>query len=327
MAYESGRPDLSIVIATRNTRELLRACLRSIPAGAGGISVESIVVDNGSADESLEMLAAEFPDVRTIRNEGNRGFAEANNQGIAAATGRAVMLLNSDTEVERGALATLVRYLDDRPAVGACAPRLRYPDGRIQRTCFSFETPWRHWLDMLAIGHLVPGGRMLNLATRFDHDATRAVEWVAGAALVVRREVIDRVGGLDERFAIHCNDSDWCYRIHRAGWELHFVHEAEVVHHSGATIRQEQRASDIDEEMLRNLFDYYRKYWGRAGVAWLRLWMVVGFGARRAMAPLLGGRGEGWNVGRQERMAIAGLFGVRRRGAIAGGGSMGSTGK
>jgi N-acetylglucosaminyl-diphospho-decaprenol L-rhamnosyltransferase len=126
--------------------------------------------------------------------------------------------------------------------------------------------------------------------------------------------VLERVGPLDERFRIHCNDSDWCYRIRRAGFEVYFVHDAEIVHHSGATIRQESRREDIEGELVRNLFDYHRKHYGRLGVAWLRVWMVVGFGGRSVLLRARGALGrtappraaDAERFGRRARMALTG---------------------
>jgi GT2 family glycosyltransferase len=277
-------PDLSVVIANRDTKALLAQCLESIRGLPDAVRVEVIVVDNGSTDGSPEMVADLYPHVHLVRNPTNTGFAIANNQGLALARGRYLMLLNSDTVVREQALERLVRFMDASPDVGACGPTLRYPDGRIQRSCFSFDSPWRHFCDMLAIGRAFPRSALLaNQQFRFDHRHTAEVDWVIGAALLVRREVMEAVGVLDERFRIHCNDSDWCYRIHRSGYRVMFVHDAEVVHHSGATIRQESLREDLEAELVRNLFAYHRKHYGRLGVLWLRFWMVVGLGGRAAV--------------------------------------------
>jgi GT2 family glycosyltransferase len=191
------------------------------------------------------------------------------------------MLLNSDAEVTAGALERLVRFMDASPEAGACGPALFYPDGRTQTSCFSHETPWRLTCDMLALGKIFPRSRIFaNQRTWFPHDRTAAVDWVMGAALVVRRETIEQVGTLDERFSLHCNESDWCYRMHRAGWRVFFVHDARVVHHCGETRRLENRGMEIQRELVQNEFDYYRKHFGGLGFAWYRLWTVIGFAPR-----------------------------------------------
>jgi GT2 family glycosyltransferase len=279
---EEARPDVSIIVVNRNTRDLLAACLGSLRDTARPLDIETIVVDNASTDGSVAAVEEHFPEVRLIRNATNTGFAYPNNQGLAVSHGRYVMLLNSDTIVRPGALARLVRFMDDRPDAGACGPRLVYPDGRLQRSCASFETPWRWFCDMLDLGKLFPRSPAFgNLRTLFDHAVTAPVDWVMGAALLVRREVVHSVGVLDEQFRIHCNESDWCYRMHLAGWKVYYVHDAEVVHYCGETRRREVDRSALEAEMARNLIDYYRKHHGRLGVASFRLWGVAGFALRR----------------------------------------------
>jgi GT2 family glycosyltransferase len=137
---------------------------------------------------------------------------------------------------------------------------------------------------MLLLDRLFPKSRRFgNMITCFDHQRTATVDQPAGAALVVRREVLDSVGALDERFTIYYNDVDWCFRIHRAGWRICFVHDAEIVHHQGVTTRNENRRMQLTAEMMRNQFDYYRKYFGERGLLWLRFWMGLGFSMRRVL--------------------------------------------
>ena len=304
------RPDLSIIIVNRNTRELLRACLRSIASLPDVVRCEVIVVDNGSTDGSAEIVTSDHPDVRLIRNETNTGFAFPNNQGLRVARGRHVLLLNSDTEVRPCALERLVRYLDGHPTVGACGPRLLNADGSLQRSCFSFPSPWRHLCDMLDLGRLLPRSRIFaNQRDWFEHTTTAPVDWLMGAALVVRREVVERVGILDERFSLYCNELDWCYRIHQAAWEVHFVHDAEVVHHCGATRRNEDRDFRLQSEFLRNHFDYIQKHYGIGGLLWYRLWMVVGFGLRAIRIAVIN-RVRPTAPGRAHQRLVHGMFRV-----------------
>lgn len=290
------RPDLSVIVVNRNTCDLLHACLQSIAVLPDRVSTELILVDNGSTDGSVEMVEDLFPDVHLIRNESNTGFAYPNNQGLAISRGRHVMLLNSDTEVRPHAFERLVRFMDENSRVGACGPTLYYPDGRLQPSCSTFPSPWVHFCDMLLLDRLFPRSRHFgNMLTWFDHRRTAAVDQPAGAALVVRREVLESVGALDERFTIYYNDVDWCFRIHRAGWQICFVHDAEIVHHQGVTTRNENRRMQLTAEMLRNQFDYYRKYFGERGLLWLRVWMGLGFSMRRVLffLPDLLSSGEG----------------------------------
>lgn len=277
----TGVPDLSVIVVNLNTRELLRDCLTSIRALPDEIRWELIVVDNGSSDGSAEMVRSRFPEVRLIENPVNTGYAHPNNQGIAVSRGRYVLLLNSDTMVRPFALGQLVRFMDSHPEAGACGPTLVYPNGELQRSCYSFPSPRTYFARMFGLDTLFPTSRWVgNLQSGFDHRHTAAVDAILGAALQVRREVIDTVGPLDEQFRIHYNDFDWCYRIHQAGWRTYYVHDAEIVHYSQATTRIENQQLRIQGELVRNLFDYFHKHFGNRGVRWLRLWMLLGFGGR-----------------------------------------------
>jgi len=282
-------PDLSVVVVNRNTRELLAECLASVRGAAGALGVEVIVVDNGSTDGSAQRVREEFPEVRLIENRANTGYAFPNNQGLAASRGRHVLLLNSDTVVGPTALARLVEFMDAHPRAGACGPLLRFPDGRLQRSCYSVPSPRTYLSTALTLDRLFPRSRVLgNEHTGFAHDRTAPVGALLGAALLVRREVLETVGGLDERLRIHYNDFDWCLRIREAGWEVYFVHDAEVVHHLQATTRAENRHLRLQGELVRNLFDYHEKHYGRRGVRRVRLAMLLGWGARWAVFGALG---------------------------------------
>lgn len=274
-------PDLSVIVVNRNTRGLLEACLGSLRASPETVRVETIVVDNGSTDGSAERVREGFPEVRLIANPENTGYAFPNNQGLAASRGRYALLLNSDTEVRPRALSRLVEFMDAHPEAGACGPLLRFPDGRLQRSCYSTPSPRGFLSTILTLDRRFPLSRVFgNAHTGFGHDRTAEVEAMLGAALLVRREVVEQVGGLDERLRIHYNDFDWCLRIRRAGWRIYFVHDAEVVHHLQATTRAENRHLELQPELVRNLFDFFRKHYGEAGVRWVRLGMVVGWGGR-----------------------------------------------
>lgn len=280
-------PDLSVVVVNRNTRELLAECLESIRALAAPVRVEVIVVDNGSTDGSVERVRDEFPEVRLIENPENTGYAFPNNQGIEASRGRYLLLLNSDTVLRPGALARLVEFMDTHPEAGACGPLLRFPDGRLQRSCYSIPSPRTLLSSLLTLDRRFPRSRVFgNEHMGFEHDHTGEVEALLGAALLVRREVLKEVGVLDEQLRIHYNDFDWCLRIREAGWKIYFVHDAEVIHHLQATTHAENRHLELQPELVRNLFDYFRKHYGESGLRWVRLWMLLGWGGRYV---LLGG--------------------------------------
>ena len=283
-----SRPDLSVIVATMNNRRLLTGCLESLRALPDAITWELVLVDNGSSDGSAELTETLVPGARLIRNPSNTGFAHANNQGMAVAQGRYLMLLNDDTVVRPFALQRLVAFMDEHPEVGACGPKLWYPDGRYQPSCFSFESPWRYLCEMLHLASFFPRSRRFSDQSRwFDHESTAPADWVMGAAILVRGEVIGKVGTLDERFRVHCNEVDWCYRIRQAGWLTYFVHDAEIVHHCGATVRRSGNPLAFQGEICQNMLDYYTKHFGRAGVAWFRFWTVVGYSVRAARYAVL----------------------------------------
>ncbi len=295
---DQARPDLSIIIVSWNVRDLLRACLRSVIRGqASGVrghgsdagdlttdhrplTIELIVVDNASADGSAEMVAAEFPQARLVANATNWGFTAANNQGLALAHGRYVLFLNPDTEVVGDALATMVAYMDAHPEAGALGPQLRYGDGSLQPSRRRFPTlatalfestplAW-HWPPARN-----PWARRYHMADTPD-DQTQPVDWVVGAALLVRREVLDQVGGFDEGYFMYSEELDLCRRIKAAGWEVHYFPCARIIHHEGKSSEQVIAARHIHFHTSR--VRYFRKFHGPVAAGILRFALLGMFG-------------------------------------------------
>lgn len=262
--------DLSVIIVAWNVRELLAACLAALPAATEGIASEVIVVDNASTDGSAEMAAGEFPRVTLLRNDANLGFARANNRGMDHAQGRYFVLLNSDTLPPPGSLASMVAFMDARPAAGAASPRLVRPDGTPQPYAFGDDpSP----LYLLRRGLAQRSGRYLH-----DWGVNEPVqtEWVSGACLVARREAVLQVGGLDERIFMYFEDNDWCRRMRAAGWEVWYNPLAEITHIGGASLNQNPRARAAYYDSLAY---FYRKHYGRLAGA------VMGALARAAARP------------------------------------------
>lgn len=233
--------DVSVITVTYECRELLRPMLASLAGALGTRSAEVIVVDNASTDGVLEMVRAEWPAVRVIEMGENAGFARANNRGIASARGRYLMLLNPDTVAHEGSLAALADFLDREPNAGVAAPRLLYPDLTDQGTARSFPTAAAALFGRRSLMTKVfPGNpwsrRYLSGRARGDAEPF-VVDWVSGAAMMVRRDAIDRVGGLDEGFFMHWEDADWCHRIKDAGLTVHCVPVSRIVHHEGGSRR------------------------------------------------------------------------------------------
>lgn len=261
--------DLSVVIPSWNTRGLLRACLASL-VPTDGITVETIVVDNASADGSADMVAEEFPEVVLVRNERNEGFAKGCNLGMVRATGRHVLLLNADTEVRDRALARMVEFLDANAGYGAVAPQLVHPDGEIQAACMRFPnlrtplffgTPFERWF---------PDSRELRryFLRDFDHRSERDVDQPPAACLCLRREVIETVGMFDEELWLFFNDVDLSLRLARAGWKTRYLVDVRVMHHEGAST---SKFGSFVPEWHRNRLAYYRKHFGRPGGVWVKL--------------------------------------------------------
>lgn len=220
------RPDLSIIIVNWNARELLRKCLLTITINP---VVEVIVVDNGSTDQSVELVKTEFPEVRLIANRTNRGFAAANNQGICAAIGKYYFLLNSDTEIIGDALAQLVSFMDDHPGVGACGPQLLNADGTLQPSGRSFPTQLQTVAALVPLPRLIRRHLVDDLERR-DYQLICPVDEVSGAAMCLRRDALAEVGLLDESFFFFGEDVDLCWRLYQAGWSIYYVPQAQVVH-------------------------------------------------------------------------------------------------
>ena len=289
--------DLSIIIVSWNVRDLLRACLASLAAGAAAsaegplLTVEVIVVDNASADGSAAMVAAEFPAVQLIANQENRGFTGGNNQGLALARGRYVLFLNPDTVVSPGAaLSTMVAYMEAHPKVGALGPRLRYGDGSLQSSA-----PFPHGDDCTVRKHPWPGtGRTTSgRAYRMEDGGLQVpgyklkvdkfqpstfqpathVDWVVGAALLTRRAVLDEIGGFDEGYFMYSEELDWCRRAALAGWQTVYLPTAEIIHYEGKSSEQVVAARHI--RFHRSRVRYFRKFHGRAAAETVRL-VVLG---------------------------------------------------
>lgn len=235
----SARPDLSIVVVTYNSWADVEACLRSVARDADPPEAEVFVVDNASTDGTPDRVREAFPFVKVMDLGENRGFSYANNRAIAESSGRHVVLLNPDTVVTDGALRGLVRFLDETPGAGVVAPRLRYPDGRDQRTARSFPTPAAAVFGRRSpLSRLFPRNRWsvryMAGSERLDTEAFE-VDWVSGACLVVARPVIDRVGPLDEGYFMHWEDADWCYRIKAAGYGVWCDPRGTVFHAEGTS--------------------------------------------------------------------------------------------
>jgi N-acetylglucosaminyl-diphospho-decaprenol L-rhamnosyltransferase len=264
--------DLSVSIVNTNSRELLLACLETLRSADADI----VVLDNASEDGSADAVRERFPKVRVIAQTHRAGFGANHNTVIRATEGRYVYVLNEDTTAEDWALDRMVAYLDAHPRVGALGPRLVYPDGRLQDSAWRFPTPLVSTLGLLTVGKLG--------VKQSGGDAARPVDWVMGAALVLRRKALDEVGLFDEEFFLYSEEVDLQFRLRQAGWEVHYFPGAMVVHH------ESQFSADIPErrinEMWRSRHRYWRKHHGEVAGRLAALATGAQYAVRAAVAPL-----------------------------------------
>ena len=293
-------PDLSLVIVTYNSAAVIRDCLASIPVGLPPPSprAEVIVVDNGSTDGTAEIVQAEFPAVKLLAGHGNLLFAGGNNFGFRYAAGRLMMMLNPDTIVHPGALREMVDFADAHPQAGMIAPRLLNPDGTLQHNTFRFPdlrqafygfferlTP----LDSLQNGRYPPE----------DYERVREVEHILGAALLFRRELYDRLPGMDEQFGIYFEETDWCYRARKAGWTLWYTPTASLTHLGGHSTGQNPEKSSA--QFYRSQAYFYSKNYGATRYMLLKCVTVAGlsYWLARSLYGRLRGRIDGQKLRRR----------------------------
>jgi N-acetylglucosaminyl-diphospho-decaprenol L-rhamnosyltransferase len=264
--------DLSVSIVNTNSRELLLACLETL----AGSPAEIVVLDNASEDGSAEAVRERFPDVRVLAQDFRAGFGANHNTVIRATEGRYVYVLNEDTTARDWAFDRIVAYLEAHPRVAALGPRLVYPDGRLQDSAWRFPTPLVSAVGLLTVGKL--GVKQSGGAQ------PHPVDWVMGAALVLRREALDEVGLFDEEFFLYSEEVDLQFRLREAGWEVHYFPEATVVHH------ESQFSAEIPErrinEMWRSRHHYWRKHHGGTGARVAALATGGQYALRAAVAPL-----------------------------------------
>jgi hypothetical protein len=246
------QPDVTVVVVAYNALPWLERCLESVA------EYETIVVDHGSTDGTLDTVRERFPAVRVIEQE-NRGMGGGNNVGMRVATGRYFFLLNSDAWVVDDGVAKLVEYADEHPEAAVVGPRLLNTDGSLQRSVRGEPTLWRLATEYLFIRKLAPRSRFLNplYAGGFDHLTEREAEWLSGPALLVRRDAADAVGLFDESFFLFGEETDWLTRFRRAGWTVLFYPGAEVVHVGGAS-----HGGSMYIENLRSHVRWFAKHRG-----------------------------------------------------------------
>ncbi|MEX2546849.1 MAG: glycosyltransferase family 2 protein [Chloroflexota bacterium] len=289
MKQRGDLPDVSAVVVHFETPQLLARSLAALRSTAG-VKVQTIVVDNASRSFDPTAVAEVLPGARVIRNRHNVGFAVASNQGLRDATGRYLLLLNPDTIVEPDTLAKMVGYMDARPDVGCATARLVMEDGRLDLACRrSFPTPARAFYRLSLLGRLFPRSRRFgqyNL-TYLDEHAEAEIDSPCGAFMMVRAEVRDSVGLLDESYFMYGEDLDWAYRIKRAGWRVMYNPAARAMHVKRAS------SSEARPRTIRAFYDamriFYRRHYERDYPRWVSWLIFRGIDVREALE-LVGAR-------------------------------------
>jgi N-acetylglucosaminyl-diphospho-decaprenol L-rhamnosyltransferase len=273
--------DISVSIASYNTRELLRACLQSLLERhrEGEATLEIVVADNGSTDGSPRMVASEFPAVRLVATGGNIGYGRANNMALEGAKGRYFCAFNSDAEVEPSALAAMRDFLDAHPEAGAVGPQLLWPDGRLQTSWGYDPRPLDVFHEQTFLGGIagrLPGARHID-TTRIASgqtasDAPREVEQICGACQFVRAAAYRQLGGYDPAYFMYGEDVDLNIRLRQAGWKIYFLPRARVLHHLGASSENDwrQRARMVVSYNQSRYFHFTRHEGPWAG-RWIKI--------------------------------------------------------
>ncbi len=299
-----ARPDLSVIVVTHNRTELALATLASARAAAEGVESQWLVVDSGSSEGTPVAIERRFPDVQVLRCE-NIGFAAANNMALPLARGRYVLLLNPDVEIASGTFAQLLAALDARPRVGIASVIQQGADAELQHSIRRYPSPLR------SLGEALPftrGGVLAALTRgRFGEEERaparyreeHSVDWLVGAFLIARAEVVAAIGGLDERFFLYSEETDWCYRARAAGWDVRHLPRMVVTHHNTPTARPELVAQLSYAKLL-----FARKHYAGARAAAIRAGLAVRHGVRMLGLVAAGlGRGRRSQGSRRSRLA------------------------
>jgi GT2 family glycosyltransferase len=260
-------PALSIVIVTWNGKRYALECLESLHTNPARVATEIVVVDNASTDGTPEAIRNRFPDVHLVENQGNLGFAKANNIGVALSRGEYVALINSDVVVYPGCLDRMLEWMQTDHDIGIMGPKMLCPDGSTGLSVMRLPTVWNTLCSALALNSMFPNSRLC-AGFSVKSDAIRTIKdvpVVTGWFWMVSRTALEQVGGLDERFFMFGEDIDWCHRFLKAGWRVVFCGEAEALHYGGGSSADAPVRFYV--EMRRANLQYFHKHHGALGAA------------------------------------------------------------
>lgn len=252
---------VTVIIVTYNSENFIRKCLKGIQEKTNGIDYEIIVVDNNSSDRTAEIIYKEFKDVRLIRNSKNVGFGAANNIAISRSSGDFIMLLNPDTVLENNALKILTDYMKTHEDVGCAGAKLLNFDGTLQLSCRRFPNFLNVFFGRRSmIRHLFPNNPVSRefMLENMDYSCKQEVDWIMGAAIMMRRKTVEEVGCFDERYFLFVEDTDLCYRMMLAGMKVVYLPDAVIKHYHGASVRRGFSRSQIHHNI--GMYKFFKKY-------------------------------------------------------------------
>ena len=254
-AVTQGKIDIAIV--TYNSAQVINACLEALERHPLTGPFHTIVIDNRSRDNTVAIIREQFPQVELIENRRNVGLAAAWNQAIRQGNNSYVLLLNPDTQVSAGAIDLLAHHLDTNPTVGAVGPQLVGVDGHVQLSCREFPNLLSIVLRGTKLDRFFPGNASLQryLMSDWDHRQTREVDWLLGACILLRRSALDTVGMFDDGFFLYYEDIDWCFRARAAGWHIHYLPQAQILHHY-----QRESARGLNRQLFHHLHSIVRLF-------------------------------------------------------------------
>lgn len=277
--------DLSIVIVNYNTKDLLKQTIESVINNTKGIEYEIWVVDNSSKDGSVEMVQEEFKSVKLIASKENLGFPKGNNVAIKKATGRYILLLNSDTKVIGDNLQHCVSYMDQHEEIGALGCKVELPDGTLDHACKrGFPTPEASLYYFLKLNKIMKNKRKYGAytASYLGEDEIGEVDALMGAFMMIPRTVIDKVGMLDEEFFMYGEDIDWCYRIKEAGYKIMYYPKEKIIHYKGSSSKKKKAKTTY--EFHRAMILFYRKHYNDKYNIFIKILVYIGVALRMILS-------------------------------------------
>ena len=262
-------PDITVVVVSYNTGHLLDRLFSALAAAQGSLRIQTIVVDNASRDNSVELLRSKYPTVELIENPTNPGFGRANNQALPKIRGKYVLLLNTDAFVSPDTLSKTLSFMEANPQCGILGVKLVGEDGTLQPSCRYFPTPWNVFLTSTGLDRFFPNTPLVD-DMKWDHSRIRECDWVPGCYYLTRKQLVDQIGLFDPRFFLYYEEVDHCRRAHEAGWKVYFFPSTQVVHIGGESAKADAALTSAGRQIERLQIEsellYFRKHYGLPGL-------------------------------------------------------------